>query len=727
MAGTGVGRLWARAVLGLGLAVGLAGTVRADSPWLYGLHFWGLQAGQPADNGPAELLACPTYGGWNLEVVLTHGDPWWRAAYFAAGYQDLYTHKNVSLLTRVDYVWGQTVPSPSNPDYAGWPAAVVQTVNALAPYAHLWIVGNEPNLTNEGQGWPENRITPAGYAAIYRNVRAAIHGQAQASPAGPHRVLIAPPSPGGVWLPQRWMAGTDWLRQVIQNIPPGEIDGFAIHAYGGSVADFRQAYSEQLAVIDSEGLQDRPVYMTEWNRHAAPGNAAEEAAAAQFLRDAFADVHAWNQTPGKHNIICMAWFVYDGGDGNGPWDGYSIKYWRNAGNPPGSAGDLYTAYAQAVAARYPAGAIGTPAIPPPVAAFTAEPTAGTSPLAVQFADASTGQIDARAWSFGDGSTAVTANPLHTYKHPGAYTVTLTVSGSGGSDASTLTRYVSVLAPESCLGQRITSFEGFDPGVQPLFRSPRTSGSTAGHLLASPNAAATTAELEAFDGNRACKVEWAFVDAGVQRWLRLTTNNATHVPNPAIDLRRPVRVRLRLDAGSFRLCVGIRETGVDVPVGADGGTAGPIEWLGAHGVQSGAPQGILVTGQPGVWQTFTFTPATDPVQAFTGDGLLAAAHHRGVLEHLAFSSTGQAGPFTVYLDAIEQVCPPRQDIDLDGDVDLDDFGILQRCLSGPHAPQTDTACAGARLDDDNDVDRDDLVEFRRCLTGSAFSIHPDCGL
>lgn len=720
----GIGRL--AGLVGLGLAFAWGGAVRADSPWLYGVHFWGLRGGEPVDSGPAELLQCPTYGGWSVEVVLTHSDPWWRAAYFVPGYQDLYTHKNVSLLTRIDYVWGQTVPSPTSPDHGGWPAAVVQTVNQLAPYAHLWIIGNEPNLIDEGQGWPDNRVTPAGYAAIYRSVRAAIHSQAQASPAGPHRVLIAPPSPGGVWLPQRWMAGAEWLQQVIQSIPADEIDGFAIHAYGGPLADFRQTYIEQLAVIGGEGLQDRPVYMTEWNRYASPGNTHEEALAAQFLRDAFADVHAWNETPGNQNIICMAWFVYDGGDGSGPWDGYSLEYWKGAGNPPGSTGDLYTAYGDAVAMRYPAGAIGTPAIQPPVAAFTAEPVAGVAPFAVQFTDGSTGPIGSRLWSFGDGSISTATHPLWTYTQPGAYTVTLVVTGPGGSDMATRTRYVSVLAPELCSGQRIAPFEGYAPDAQVMFRPPRTSGSTSGHLAASPNSAVTTDAVEAFDGNRVLKVQWAFVDDAPHRWLRLTTNDGAWIPNPAIDLRRPIRVRLRLDAGSFRLCAGIRETGVDVPIGADGGTVGPIEWLGADSVQSGAPQGVLVTAQPGVWQTFTFTPTADPVQGFTGDGVLAAAQHRGVLEHLAFSSVGEAGPFIVYLDAIEQVCPPKQDLDLDGDVDLDDFGIFQRCLSGPFVSQTDPACVNARLDGDPDVDYADLVSFRRCLGIADVWLDPDCG-
>ncbi|MCP1662319.1 MAG: PKD domain-containing protein [Methanocalculus sp. MSAO_Arc1] len=71
---------------------------------------------------------------------------------------------------------------------------------------------------------------------------------------------------------------------------------------------------------------------------------------------------------------------------------------------------------------------------PPVAGFTADPNSGTAPLTIQFTDTSTGVIDSWNWDFGDGSPESPAeNPSHTFADPGTYTVTLTVSNSGGSD------------------------------------------------------------------------------------------------------------------------------------------------------------------------------------------------------------------------------------------------------------------------------------------------------
>lgn len=66
-----------------------------------------------------------------------------------------------------------------------------------------------------------------------------------------------------------------------------------------------------------------------------------------------------------------------------------------------------------------------------------------------------------------------------------------------------------------------------------------------------------------------------------------------------------------------------------------------------------------------------------------------------------------------------------DMDGDTDVDLDDFGAFQRCLTGPGITQGDVACQGARMDPDDDVDGDDYLLFSGCLTGANISGDPDC--
>jgi hypothetical protein len=58
-----------------------------------------------------------------------------------------------------------------------------------------------------------------------------------------------------------------------------------------------------------------------------------------------------------------------------------------------------------------------------------------------------------------------------------------------------------------------------------------------------------------------------------------------------------------------------------------------------------------------------------------------------------------------------------DFDVDGDVDLDDFGLLEGCLSGPRVLPP-LGCARASLDGDVDVDFADFAVFQRTFTGAS---------
>jgi PKD repeat protein len=94
------------------------------------------------------------------------------------------------------------------------------------------------------------------------------------------------------------------------------------------------------------------------------------------------------------------------------------------------------------------GGASTPPPPPPgapTAAFSATPTSGTAPLKVDFSDASTGSPTSWAWDFqNDGTVDSTErNPSFTYTQPGTYSVKLTASNAGGSDAEIKTGYVTV--------------------------------------------------------------------------------------------------------------------------------------------------------------------------------------------------------------------------------------------------------------------------------------------
>jgi PKD repeat protein len=84
----------------------------------------------------------------------------------------------------------------------------------------------------------------------------------------------------------------------------------------------------------------------------------------------------------------------------------------------------------------------------PVAAFSGTPTSGAAPLTVTFINSSTGSITNSVWKFGDGNSVTnssTAGVSHLYANPGTYTVTLVVTGPGGTSSATNTSYITVNA------------------------------------------------------------------------------------------------------------------------------------------------------------------------------------------------------------------------------------------------------------------------------------------
>lgn len=86
-------------------------------------------------------------------------------------------------------------------------------------------------------------------------------------------------------------------------------------------------------------------------------------------------------------------------------------------------------------------------LPPLVANFTANRTAGNAQLPIQFNDTSIGDsINGWSWDFGDNTTSSIQNQTHIYSRAGIYNVTLTAFNPYGNNTTTRTRYITVLQP-----------------------------------------------------------------------------------------------------------------------------------------------------------------------------------------------------------------------------------------------------------------------------------------
>ncbi len=84
----------------------------------------------------------------------------------------------------------------------------------------------------------------------------------------------------------------------------------------------------------------------------------------------------------------------------------------------------------------------------------------------------------------------------------------------------------------------------------------------------------------------------------------------------------------------------------------------------------------------------------------------------------------AGMLAAMIQAGAVLAAPS-DLDRDGDVDADDFGALQACMTGEGTPQGAPACQPARLDDDADVDQGDYAIFQQCLSGAEVPASGGC--
>jgi len=81
---------------------------------------------------------------------------------------------------------------------------------------------------------------------------------------------------------------------------------------------------------------------------------------------------------------------------------------------------------------------GAPANQPPTVQIAASPRSGTAPLPVRFTSAARdpeGKEVLTVWDFGDGTQAGGPSISHTYRSPGTYTATLTVTDPGGETAT----------------------------------------------------------------------------------------------------------------------------------------------------------------------------------------------------------------------------------------------------------------------------------------------------
>jgi len=319
-----------------------------DSSYLYGIHWYGnTDSISPGDRTDVEDMTGDK-GVWVLEI--THVDSavapaWDQPPYKATHSQKVTQSKGHSMIFRVQPYWGRNVPHSSDPyTLTNYSDDCKSAANTLKDYCHIWQIGNEVNLLGENKYWDGSGYnnqwepTPTQYADTYVACRDKIHEITPNTTPATQLVLMQPVSPGNVIAGVRFMDGNEFLWRMIEGVADkNKIDGFALHGYaepGGTnygLEGFWDSIREQLMIIDQLGLGDRPVYITEFNKHMP--DLANAEIGAHFLHRAYSYMNSWNTGSGgewlglsNHNIVGATWFVYPSGFG---WDEYSLQYWKN--------------------------------------------------------------------------------------------------------------------------------------------------------------------------------------------------------------------------------------------------------------------------------------------------------------------------------------------------------------------------------------------------------------
>jgi PKD repeat protein len=114
----------------------------------------------------------------------------------------------------------------------------------------------------------------------------------------------------------------------------------------------------------------------------------------------------------------------------------------------------------------------------PVARFTSSITEGTAPFSVEFTDLSTMPgVTIWSWDFGDGTTSILQNPVHTFSTAGTYVVTHTVTNIHGDSLSASgTVIVSALPPGATHAETLTT-SSLAPSDTVTFESGAQTGTT----------------------------------------------------------------------------------------------------------------------------------------------------------------------------------------------------------------------------------------------------------
>ena len=176
-----------------------------------------------------------------------------------------------------------------------------------------------------------------------------------------------------------------------------------------------------------------------------------------------------------------------------------------------------------------------PVDPAPVAIFSGSPVSGPVPLQVNFTSGST-NATTHAWDFeNDGSPDASGSSVaYTYTTPGVYSVSLTVTGSGGTDTNVKTDYITVTAVEPTSLYVADQSSGTNP-LRVEFNNGSLNYSSSSWDFGDGNTSTETSPTHTYTSTGSYNVSLTVTGEGGTNTNNYLTVDVTDVPTPAMIL------------------------------------------------------------------------------------------------------------------------------------------------------------------------------------------------
>ena len=120
-----------------------------------------------------------------------------------------------------------------------------------------------------------------------------------------------------------------------------------------------------------------------------------------------------------------------------------------------------------------------------------------------------------------------------------------------------------------------------------------------------------------------------------------------------------------------------------------------------------------------------TGEADPIAIVYDPAGLAVGEHAATITVSDPQANGSPAQIAVRL-RVAATPAMRADLDDDGDVDQEDFGRLQKCLSAADTSTLPAECLESDLNGDRLIDQADCGLFVACVSGPGVSVEPGCG-